>query len=546
MIDNIHRILSKATYNQKAIIFLLAVFALLLFGNNWVSLWDQDEAAYAGFAKNMVETGNYLIPKFMWSDVHRKPPLHFWDIALAFKLFGVNEFAVRFPSVLFITLTFCVTYFFGKKIFGERETLMGVIILSSSFLVMALAKVSVADGTLLLYTTLCAIAILHVLLYRTKVWVFTFWLSFALALLTKGPPIILFTAVFVFLLFVFHPNRKNLFLLHPWFFLPLAVLPLLYWGYLCYQTPEGKTFILWMIDWYILKRIGGSVFGQTGPPGTHLLSLFIFFIGLFAYMPLAIWQSVKNLFKNFSSTNFLLSAWFFAGWFIYEFSPSKLPAYVIAAHVPLALIIAQLMLTGKVPARGLRIAQTVFFAILFTALIAAPFILNGNTTVKIALPILGLCLLAFLTYTAKQKPLTDFTAGLSNYARRLLFINIIFQVVLWAVVLPLADQFKNSSYRISQFVNEHANRQSKIIIANSFSWPPSLPFYLMMHYNDVSEEYDYTKLAGMYNTNRHIAFILSQPLKDEFEKNYPGIRITEIKPFFSDRINVQSYYILIK
>jgi 4-amino-4-deoxy-L-arabinose transferase-like glycosyltransferase len=166
---------------------------ILLFGNNWVSLWDQDEAAYAGFAKNMVESGNWLMPEFMWSEVHRKPPLHFWNIAISYKIFGVNEFAVRFPSVIFVLLTLALTFFGGRKIFGERESFNGMVVLSTSFLVMSLAKVSVTDATLLFFTTLCAVSMLHVLLYRSKLWIFLFWLGFAMALLTKGPPIILFT-----------------------------------------------------------------------------------------------------------------------------------------------------------------------------------------------------------------------------------------------------------------------------------------------------------------------------------------------------------------
>jgi 4-amino-4-deoxy-L-arabinose transferase-like glycosyltransferase len=52
-------------------------------------LWDQDEAAYAGFARRMIETGNWVVPEFMWSEPHRKPPFLFWSIAVSFKLFGV-------------------------------------------------------------------------------------------------------------------------------------------------------------------------------------------------------------------------------------------------------------------------------------------------------------------------------------------------------------------------------------------------------------------------------------------------------------------------
>jgi hypothetical protein len=44
---------------------ILVLFSLLLFINNdSLALWEQDEAAYAGFAYNMVEREQYLIPDF--------------------------------------------------------------------------------------------------------------------------------------------------------------------------------------------------------------------------------------------------------------------------------------------------------------------------------------------------------------------------------------------------------------------------------------------------------------------------------------------------
>ena len=77
---------------------ILVLFTILLFINNdSLALWEQDEAAYAGFAYNMVEREQYLIPDFEWSWPHRKPPLHFWLIASSYKVFGYNEFATRLP-----------------------------------------------------------------------------------------------------------------------------------------------------------------------------------------------------------------------------------------------------------------------------------------------------------------------------------------------------------------------------------------------------------------------------------------------------------------
>ena len=91
--------------------FMLAAFAFLLINlfliGYQMSLWDDDEAAYAGFALRMIETGDWVNPDYFWSDVHRKTPFHFWTIAISYLIFGVNEFAVRVPAALAVVITVC-------------------------------------------------------------------------------------------------------------------------------------------------------------------------------------------------------------------------------------------------------------------------------------------------------------------------------------------------------------------------------------------------------------------------------------------------------
>ncbi|WMJ72263.1 glycosyltransferase family 39 protein [Cytophagaceae bacterium ABcell3] len=535
--------MQKASYKEfvvknKAVLYLALMAFVLMFGNQWVSYWDQDEAAYAGFAKGMVESGNWLMPDFIWSDVHRKPPLHFWNIAISYKIFGINEFATRLPAALSILLTLAVTYFMGRRLFGEKESFLGMVVLSTSFLVVALAKVSVTDATLLFFTTLCAFSMLYVLVYKEMKWVFLFWASFALALLVKGPPVILFSGVFAAILFLFHPQRTNLFRLHPWFFLPLAALPLYFWGYLCYQSQEGKEFITWMVDWYILKRVGGSVFGQTGPPGTHLLGIMLFFLPYFMFFPAAVINSVKNLFGKVKDSNFLLGVWFIAGWFIFELTPSKLPAYVVAAHVPMALTIGTLLVRRPLASNnGLSWAHLILNSIIFVALLTAPFVLDLPWLTKIVFGISGLGFIMLFVYNFARR-------NKEGFVRRLLVGNVTFIGVLSLVLLPVADKLKNSSLRIAQHIESVAPENSRIIIANNYSNPPSLPFYLLQRFQHVEEEYDASVLLKEYESAGENVFILTRDLKDVFLKHHPELQFVEFKPFFTDRVPQESYFIL--
>ena len=520
---------------KKAVLFLMIATIILFFGNNLVSLWDQDEAAYAGFAKNMLDSGNWLMPEFMWSEVHRKPPLHFWNITISYKLFGVNEFAVRFPSALFILLTLVLTYFGTKKIFLDEERLLGMIVLGTSFLVMSLGKVSVTDATLLFFTTLCAVSTLQVLLHRDKKWIFFFWVGFSMALLTKGPPVILFMGVFAFLLFLFHPQRKNLFLLHPWFFLPISLMPLFYWGYLCRQSPEGKAFIDWMIDWYILKRVGGSVFGQTGPPGTHLLGFLLFFMPYFMVFPKAVYYGVKDLFNKEKSTGFLLATWFISGWFIYELTPSKLPAYTIAAHIPLSMLIGRMLLM-ELPKKGMIYLHIIINSLLFLALIVAPVYLNFSKAIQWTFGLTGLGFIIASLFLLRHQ-------SRSSLVKYLCGLNIVFQGILWCLLLPVGNELKNGSLRVAQFVEQSAPKNAQVIIANNASHPPSLPFYLKQRFTKVAEEYQEEELLKRYLEKDNI-LVLNKAQIEFLSTRCENLAYTEIKPIFTDRIQQDAYYIV--
>ena len=69
----------------REIVFFVILGLILLISNNNITLFDQDEAAYAGFGKYILENPQAHIPQFLWSEPHRKTPLHFWFITFSTK-----------------------------------------------------------------------------------------------------------------------------------------------------------------------------------------------------------------------------------------------------------------------------------------------------------------------------------------------------------------------------------------------------------------------------------------------------------------------------
>jgi 4-amino-4-deoxy-L-arabinose transferase-like glycosyltransferase len=493
------------TSNNIKPIYYIAFFIFLLFilliHNNNISVWDQDEAAYGLFAKNMLETKNWTIPNAMWSEIHRKPPLHFWNVALSFKLFGVNEFALRFPSVLFTILNFILILWAGGKLFGNKLAFITALILSTTILIPLLAKVSLVDATLLFFITLCAFSILFILLHRSKITVLFFWTSFALALLTKGPPVIIFTMLFTVILFLFHPNRKNLILLHPWFFLPLSSAPFAYW---CYTTmlQDGGLFLNWMYDWYILKRINGSVLGQTAIPGAHLLFILLCFFSYVLFIPNSFYTTVKHFFKD-KNYSLLIVAWFFSGWFIYELSPSKLPTYVVSAHIPLAFLIAKAFINGKMPANISLILHFFIQMIIASLFIAVTFYFTLPNQVNLMFLCVGIILIICTSISLFLLKTKLFIYGTIGY-------GLIFQIILCAVLLPQIDTLKDCTKRMSNYLIKNNTENSNVLIGNSRWSPPSLPFYLSSKFSQIKEEHRFTELVASYCCDTNSILILNK------------------------------------
>lgn len=114
--------------NKK--IWLILIFALAFF-LRFYKLGDipnglyQDETAIGYNAYSLLETGRdehgRYLPLYFESFGDWKLPIYIYLTVISVKLFGLTEFAVRFPSALFGTLTVPLLYVFIKELFKKRR-----------------------------------------------------------------------------------------------------------------------------------------------------------------------------------------------------------------------------------------------------------------------------------------------------------------------------------------------------------------------------------------------------------------------------------------
>jgi 4-amino-4-deoxy-L-arabinose transferase-like glycosyltransferase len=135
---------------------LLATAAGLLFfpGLGQPSLWDIDEGNNAEAAREMLEAGDWVVPTFNYHLRVDKPALLYWLQILAYRTFGVNEFAARLPSALAALATVLVVYELGRRLFDRATGLLAGLILASTIGFSAAAHFANPDALLNLFTVL--------------------------------------------------------------------------------------------------------------------------------------------------------------------------------------------------------------------------------------------------------------------------------------------------------------------------------------------------------------------------------------------------------
>jgi 4-amino-4-deoxy-L-arabinose transferase-like glycosyltransferase len=108
-------------YPLLSIIILFLTFFFFLFLGK-VNLYDWDEANFAEIAREMILTKNYLQPQINYLPFYEKPPVFIWMQVASMKLFGINEFAARFPNACLGIIVAITLFLIGRK---ERDWKFG-------------------------------------------------------------------------------------------------------------------------------------------------------------------------------------------------------------------------------------------------------------------------------------------------------------------------------------------------------------------------------------------------------------------------------------
>jgi 4-amino-4-deoxy-L-arabinose transferase-like glycosyltransferase len=166
-------------------VFILAALALLPnLGDEYV--WSKDQARDGLVARDMRETGRWLIPHLGGHVYPYKPPLFHWLVAVA-SPHGVTEWSLRLPSVLAAAAIVALTYAMGARLGTPLTGLVAAAVLVSSTTFVEWSRIGRLEMLLLLWLTLAFWSALRWLEDGQRRHVVVLGLALGLGCLTKGP-----------------------------------------------------------------------------------------------------------------------------------------------------------------------------------------------------------------------------------------------------------------------------------------------------------------------------------------------------------------------
>ena len=195
-------------HSATILIGFIIFFALFSFFFNLGgrTLENQDNMRFAEVSREILETGDRVMMHLGGDLYVDKPPLHFWNTALSYRLFGVNTFAARFPSALFALIGFIGVLFFCFSVDRENPNtgIYAALFLASNYGYAYYARTVrlEMEYSVLFSLSLISFYMGYESVKRKSAIIFylLFWLFMGMAFLVKGP--VAFIPLFIVLIYV--------------------------------------------------------------------------------------------------------------------------------------------------------------------------------------------------------------------------------------------------------------------------------------------------------------------------------------------------------
>lgn len=536
---------------------ILTAGLVCLTGLGATHLWDDDETLYSSCAREMLARGDWVTPTFNGNLFADKPPLVYWMMIGSFKLWGVNEFAARFPSALCALLTAWVTYQLGRILFCERAGFWAGLITTTTIAFAVSARAATLDSALTLLTTLAFLVFARARIgpqdpetlaaHGWKAWghwVLLYGLL-GLAILTKGPvgAVLPLGAMGLFLL-ISHVDVsgekgtasfrsrwlrglaacfsvRNVFWaigkLRPLTAIVVVGVVVLPWYLLVNARTDGVFLQRFLGEQNFLRALR-PMDGHSGPIFYYLIAILVGFFPWSVFL-LSAWAQLGRRLNGhpWQQSYRLLLCWMSLFVVFWSLVSTKLPHYVLPAYPALALAVggfldAWLASPAGSPRRWGRNAAITLIVVGIALMVALPvvasYVLPGEG-------MLGLIGVIFVVGGGVLWWEFDH-ARLGRALGLFTILSVVFLVVTLALAAQCVDRHQ-AAPRLLAAIRESAGEQPPLCTYRFQR--PSLVFYAGQRVPHCSND---QALADLYAANRPPWIITGGEFEKELERLFPN------------------------
>lgn len=434
--------------NARVYFAALALVSAVLFLTNLggIDLWPPDEPRYAQVAREMTETGDYLVPRINGEPYTEKPPLLFWIQALFSKPFGdVSEFPARLPSALAGIVTVLATFAFVRRLYDDRIAFWAGFILATTQRFWWQGRFAQIDMLLTACMTVALLCFWRWHTERRTGFLIGFYLAIAAGVYAKGPPAAIFPLLLAWTFYWKRKEeRKRLRLALGYGFVAIAIAAWLIPARMAIsvETAAGSDFS--MGSNLFRQTIGRFVLGvsHANPPWYYLANLPVDLFPWTIFLPWSVvWIWRRR--REGEPMRFLLS-WIVPAFVFFSISIGKRAIYLLPLYPAIAALlsasIVDLMDGERVQWR--RGTAAVWAAILILAAVA-PLVLPFTEYGDAWRPSLGLWTVGGLALAGH----TVYTAIKTEERQHLTHVAAHFTVLAVAaalIVFPVVNPYKSA------------------------------------------------------------------------------------------------------